>query len=112
MSLGCGLARPVVFAVLNGSARHEFQPVVSCLGRRPGTRHVEVRPGRHGVPCQPDTLRAMLAVLVPCRAGPARWASIVGWHKQQGKWVKLTMEFGKPFLFPSYVAKSNFNINL
>jgi hypothetical protein len=29
----------------------------------------------------------------------------VGWNKYQEKWLNLTMEFGKPFMFHAYVAE-------
>jgi len=49
-SPGYALARHVILAVLNGSARHELRPIVSCLGRRIDTRPRETRravPARH-----------------------------------------------------------------
>ena len=70
-SLGFGLARPAVLAVLPRPARHEFWPIGPCLGRRPGTMPGGARHGRHGVPCRHDHLRAMLGS-GPGRAVPGR----------------------------------------
>ena len=62
---GCGLARPAIFAVPHGPARHEKWPTGPCLGRRPGPQADEARPAGHGVPPWPGSHRAM-----PGRAGP------------------------------------------
>ena len=69
---GCGLARPVIFAVPHGPARHEKWPTGPCLGRRPGPQADEARPAGHGVPPWPDSHRAVPARdrAVPGRAGP------------------------------------------
>ena len=72
--MGHGLARPVDWAVLHGPARHEKRPIGPCLGLRPSTKPAAARPVRPVGPmpfgpCQPD--------IVPGRAGPAHWPSII-----------------------------------
>jgi hypothetical protein len=32
-------------------------------------------------------------------------SQVLGWNKHQEKWLNLTMEFGKPFMFPTYDAE-------
>jgi hypothetical protein len=68
---GLRLARPVGHVVLSGPARHGLRPIVLCLGLRLGTRPEETRPGRHGVPCRPNLLRAVPGPCL-CRAEPGR----------------------------------------
>ena len=58
---GCGLARPTIFAVPHGPARHEKWPIGPCLGRRLGPQADEARPAGHGVPPWPDSHRAVPA---------------------------------------------------
>ena len=60
----CGLARPAIFVVPHGPARHEKWPT--------GPQADEARPAGHGVPPWPDSHRAVPARdrAVPGRAGP------------------------------------------
>ena len=76
---GCGLARPAIFAVPHGPARHEKWPTGPCLGRRPGPQADEARPAGHGVPPWPDSHRAVPARdhAVPGRAGPMPRYSLI-----------------------------------
>jgi len=91
---GCGLARPVIFAVPHGPARHEKWPTGPCLGRRPGPQADAARPAGHGVPPWPDSHRAGPARdrAVPGRAGPMpRYASSRN-DISGPKWAVGTME--------------------
>jgi hypothetical protein len=74
---GCGLARPANFAMPHGPARHENQPIVPCLDRKPGPRAGVARPIGHGVPSRPGDHRAVPAryPAVPCQA---RCPSLLG----------------------------------
>ena len=70
--MGRGLARPAIFAVPHGPARHEKWPIGQCLGRRLGPQANEAWPAGHGVPPWPDSHRAVPARdrAVPGQAGP------------------------------------------
>ena len=87
----CGLARPADLAVLNGPARHGFRPVRPCLDRRPGMMPGGERHGRHGVPCRPVPLRAVLGP-GPCQAGPL--ANYIGSYAQRRQATKHSTYIG------------------
>jgi hypothetical protein len=69
LSVGLRPAWHVGWAMLLGLVRPEKGPNRPCLGRWPGMTPASARLAWHGVPCRPDSLRAVPGT-GPCRAGP------------------------------------------